>query len=101
MRVLFPGLVTLLFAASLSVQQQVYAPDDIQRPLLVEANQSVQMTDSVASRRGSWAVVVSKQFFVFKERRASLRTKTRLPEFQFEMDPAYDAPVYLFRFDVH
>jgi len=43
MRVSFPGLVILLFAASLSAQQQVYEPGDIQRVLLVEANQLVPM----------------------------------------------------------
>lgn len=101
MRGSFPGLVILLFAASLSAQQQVYEPGDIQRVLLVDGNQSVQMRDNVASRKGSWSVVVSKQFYVFKGPRAALRTKAKLPEFQFETDPAFDDPVYLFRFDVH
>ena len=109
MRVSFPGLVTTLFAASLlavslftnSRAQQVYEPGDIQRVLLVDATQSVQMKDSVASRKGSWSVVVSKQFYVFKGPRAALRTKTTHPEFQFETDPDFDDPVYLFRFDVH
>ena len=63
--------------------------------LLVEATQSVQMKDNVASRKGSSNVAVSKQFYVFKGPRAALRTKTRLPEFQFEMDPAFDDSVYL------
>ena len=99
MCVSFLGLVTLLFAASLA-QQQFYE-SDIQRVLLVDATQSVQMKDNAASRKGSWSVVVSKQFDVFKGPRAALRTKTTLPEFQFEMDPAFDGPVYLFRFDVH
>jgi hypothetical protein len=69
--------------------------------LLVEAAQSVQMREKVASRKGNWKVVLSEQFFVFKGPRAVLRTKTTIPEFQFERDPAFDAPVYLFRFDVH
>lgn len=99
MRVSFLGLVTLLFAAPLAQQQ--FNESDIQRVLLVDATQSVQMRDNVASRKGSWSVVVSKQFYVFKGPRAALRTKTTLPEFQFEMDPAFDDPVYLFRFDVH
>ena len=88
MRVSFPGLVILLFAASLSAQQQVYEPGDIQRVLLVEANQLVPMRDNVASRKGSSSIRASKQFYVFKGSRAVLRTKTRLPEFQFEIDPA-------------
>jgi hypothetical protein len=108
MRVSFPGLVTTLFAASLlavslvseSPAQQVYEPGDIQRVLLVDAIQSVQMKDNVASRKGGGNVVVSKQFYVFKGARAELRTKATLPEFQFETDPAYDDTVYLFRFDV-
>ena len=101
MRLSFPGLVTLLFAASLVAAQQVYEPGDIQRVLLVDGTQSVQMKDSVASRKGSSSVFVSKQFYVFKGSRAALRTKTTRPEFQFETDPAFDDPVYLFRFDVH
>jgi len=59
------------------------------------------MKDTAASRKGSWSPVVSKQFYVFQGPRAALRTKTTLPEFQFEMDPASADPVYLFRFDVH
>lgn len=101
MRASFPGLVTLLFVVSLLAQKQVYEPGDIQRVLLVEANQSVQMRDKVASRKGRWGVVVSKQFYVFKGRRATLRTKTTLPEFQFEIDATFDDAVYLFRLDVH
>lgn len=97
----FACLITLLFAVSLSAQQQVYEPGDIQRVLLVGATQSVQMKDTVASSKGSSIVVVSKQFYVFKGQRATLRTKTRLPEFQFEMDPGFDDAVYLYRFDVH
>ena len=100
MRMSFPGLVTLLFAASLFGQQQGYDPSDIQHVALVEASQSTQMKDSVASSQDSWAVVASRQLFVFKGGRATLRTKTREPEFQFEMDPGFDDPVYLFRFDV-
>ena len=100
MRMSFPGLVMLLFVASLFAQQQAYELGDIQHVLLVEENQTVQMTDSVASRKGSWRVLASEQFFVFKGRRARLRTKTNLPEFQFEMNPAFDDSVQLFRLDV-
>src|SRR6266513_2791109 len=101
MRVSFAWLITLLFAVSLSAQQQVYEPGDIQHVILLDGTQSVQMKDSVASSKGSSIVIVSKQFYVFKGPRALLRTKTRLPEFQFEMDPGFDDPVYLYRFDVH
>ena len=101
MRASFFGMVTLLFAASLAAQQQVYAPGDIQRVLLVDANQSIPMKDSVASRKGSWGVVVSKQFYVFKGSKAALRLKTTLPEFQFEIDSDFNDPIYLFRLDVH
>ncbi len=107
MRVSFPGLVTLLVAASLfavspgSLAQQVYESGDIQRVVLVDGTRLVQMKDNLASRKGSSSIVVSKQFYVFKGPRAVLRTKTAQPEFQFETDPAFDDPVYLFRFDVH
>lgn len=101
MRMSFSGLVILLLTASLFAQQQVYEPGDIQRVVLVEGNQSVPMRDNMASRKGSWNVVISKQFYTFQGPRAALRTKTSLPEFQFEMDPGFDDPVYLFRFDSH
>ena len=101
MRVSFPGLFTLLFAASLSAQQEAYAPGDLQRVVLVDASETVQMRDTVASSKGSWNVVVSKRFYVFKGSRAALRAKTTSPEFQFEIDPAFNDPVYLFRLDTH
>jgi len=101
MRMSFPGLFTLLFAASLFAQQQVYEAGDIQRVMLIDGNQTVQMKDNVASSKTSWQVVVSKQVYAFKGPRAALRTKATLPEFQFEIDPAFDDPVYLFRFDRH
>lgn len=101
MRKSFSGLVTLLFAASLFAQQKAYEPGDIQRVSLVDGNQTVQMMDHVASSKGSWQVVVSKQVYSFNGPRAALRTKNRFPEFQLEIDPAFDDPVYLFRFDVH
>jgi hypothetical protein len=101
MRMSFCGLVTLLFAASLFAQNPVYDPGDMQRVLLVEGNQTIQMRDNVASSKGSWQVVVSKRLYALKGPRAALRTKTALPEFQFETDPAFDDSVYLFRFDRH
>jgi len=101
MRVSFPGLVTLLFAVSVLAQQQASEPGDIHRVLLVDANQTFQMRDNVASSKSSWQVVISKQFYTFSGPRAALRTKTTLPEFQFDKDPAFDDPVYLFRFDQH
>ena len=101
MRASVLGVIMLLLAGPLLAQQSAHAPGEIQRVLLVEGTQSAQMRDSVASRKGSWSVVVSRQFYVFEGRRAALRTKTALPEFQFETDPAFDDPVYLFKFDVH
>lgn len=97
----FSGLVILLFAGSLFAQQRVYEPGDIQRVVLIDGNQTTQMTDNVASSKGSWQVVVSKQVYSFSGRRAAQRTKSTTPEFQFEIDPAFEDPVYLFRFDVH
>jgi hypothetical protein len=101
MRLSFAGLVALLFAASLLAQQQVSEPGDLHRVLLVDANQSLQMRDNVASSKSSWQVVISKHFYTFPGPRATLRTRTTLPEFQFDKDPSFDDPVYLFRFDRH
>jgi hypothetical protein len=101
MRALVPGLVTLLLAASLSAQQQAYAPGELQRVSLVDGTQTVQMRDTVASRKGSWSVVVSKHHYIFKGPKAALRARTPLPEFQFEADPEFDNLVQLFRLDVH
>jgi len=101
MRMSFPGLITLLLAASLSAQQQVDAPGELQRVHLFDGTQSVPMRDNVASRKGSWSVVVSKMYYVFKGRKAPVRTKTTIPEFQFEADPEFDGTLFLFRLDVH
>ena len=91
MRISVLSLATMVLAGSLSAQQQVYAPGDLERVLFVNGTQSIQMRDAVASRQGSWAVVVSKQFYVFKGPRATLRTRTTLPEFEFEPS-AFDDP---------
>jgi hypothetical protein len=101
MRMSFPGLVSLLFAVSLFGQQQVYETGDIQSVKLIDGNKTVQMRDNVASSKSNWQVLVSKQVYAFKGPRAALRTKSTIPEFQFELDPAFDNPVYLFRFDRH
>ena len=79
MRVSFPGLVTLLFAASILAQQQASEPGDLQRVLLVDANQTFQMRDNVASSKSSWQVVISKQFYTFSGPRAASGTGIRTP----------------------
>lgn len=102
MRVSILGLVTLLCALSLSGGAVAQSePADIQRVILLDGTQQAQMKDMVASRKGSSNGVISKQFYAFKGARATLRTKTTLPEFEFETDATFDDPVYLFRFDVH
>lgn len=101
MRKSLSGLVTLLLAVTLVAQQKVSEPGDLQDVALVDGNQTVQMTDNVASSKSNWQVVVSKQVYSFKGPHAALRTRTTVPEFQLEMDAAFDDPVYLLRFDVH
>ena len=52
MRMLGLAIVILLLAAILSAQGQVDAPGDIRAVLLIEGTQSVQMKESIASRKG-------------------------------------------------
>jgi hypothetical protein len=40
-------------------------------------------------------------YFVFKGPKSNVRTKTPLPEFQFETDADFDETVQLFRLDAH
>ncbi len=100
MRMLGPGILMLLLATILSAQGQVDAPGDIKAVLLIEGTQSVQMKESIASRKGRSGITASKQYFIFGGPKAAIRTKTVTPVFQFDADPAFDDPVYLFRVDM-
>src|SRR5207302_10740941 len=44
-------------------------------------------------------LTASKQYFIFGGPKADVRTRTVTPVFQFDADPAFDDPVYLFRVD--
>src|SRR5438876_7174145 len=102
MRILVPAILMLLFPAVLSAQRQVDATGDIRAVLLIEGTQSVQMKESIASRKGRSGITASKQYFIFggPGPKAAIRTRTVTPVFQFDADPAFDDPVYLFRLDM-
>jgi hypothetical protein len=101
MRLLVPAILVLFLASALSAQRPVDEPDDMKAVVLIEGAQSVQMKESVASRKGRGMIGASKQYFIFGGPRAALRTKTVTPVFQFDADPGFDDPVYLFRLDMH
>src|SRR6266404_382103 len=100
MRMLLPAIPILLLVNVLSAQRQLDAPGDIRAVLLIEGTQSVQMRESIASRKGRSGVTASKQYFIFGGPKAAVRTRTVTPVFQFDADPAFDDPVYLFRVDM-
>ncbi len=100
MRILVPAILMLLFPAVRSTQRQVDASGDIQGVLLIEGTQSVQMRESIASRKSRSGVTASKQYFIFGGPKAAIRTRTVTPVFQFDADPAFDDPVYLFKLDM-
>lgn len=101
MRLLVPAILMFLLTTILSAQREVEAPSDMKAVLLIEGTQSVQMRESIASRKGRSGIGTSKQYFIFGGPKAAIRTKTLTPVFQFDADPAFDDPVYLFRFDMH
>ena len=100
MRMLLPAIPILLLVNVLSAQCQIDAPGDIRAVLLIEGTQSVQMRESIASRKGRSGVTASKQYFIFGGPKAAVRTRTVTPVFQFDADPAFDDPVYLFKLDM-
>src|SRR5947208_13047563 len=100
MRMLGLGILMLLLTTILSAQAQVDAPGDIKAVLLIEGTQSVQMKESIASRKGRSGIAAGKQYFIFGGPKAAIRTRTVTPVFQFHADPAFDDPVYLFRVDM-
>src|SRR6267378_4247191 len=100
MRILVPAILMLLIPAVRSAQRQVDAPADLQAVLLIEGTHSVQMREIIASRKSRSGVTAAKQYFIFTGPKAAIRTKTLTPMFQFDADPAYDDPVYLFRVDM-
>jgi hypothetical protein len=65
MRFLVPAILMLLIPAVLSAQRQAEATVDIQAVLLIQGTQTVQMSESVASRKGRGGVAASKQYFIF------------------------------------
>src|SRR5947209_17720327 len=97
MSMLLPAIPILLLVNVLSAQCQVDAPGDIRAVLLIEGTQSVQMRETIASRKGRSGVTASKQYFIFGGPKAAIRTRAVTPVFQFDPDPAFDDPVYLFR----
>src|SRR5947207_2295985 len=100
MRLLIAGVLALLLASINSPQNQVGAPGEIHGLICLDGGHSIQMKDAAASRRSRWGVVAaSKQYFVFEGPRATLRVKTSVPVFEFDADPSFDDPVYLFKFD--
>jgi hypothetical protein len=100
MRILVPAILMFIFPAVLAAQRQVEATSDMQAVLLIQGTQSAQLRESIASRKGRSGVAASKQYFIFGGPKAAIRTKTLMPVFQFDADPAFDDPVYLFRLDM-
>src|SRR5438067_7976241 len=100
MRMLGPAIFISLLTTILSAQGQVDAPGDIKAVLLIEGTQSVQMKESIASRKGRSGITASKQYFIFRGPKAAIRTRAATPVFEFDADPAFDDPVYLFRLDM-
>jgi len=79
MRILVSAILMLLIPAVHSAQRQAEATVDIQAVLLIEGTQTVQMRQSVASRKGRGGVAASKQYFIFEGPKAAVRTKTLTP----------------------
>ena len=101
MRVLVPGIVVLLLTSVHSAQRPSAAPGELLGVVLLDGNQSIQMKYTIASRRSHTGITSSTQYFVFGGPRAALRSITRTPAFEFETDPGFEDPVYLFKFDAH
>jgi hypothetical protein len=102
MRILCSAILLLLSATVFSAQRQVDAPPgEMQAVLIIDGTQSLRMKDVAASSRSRWGLTASKQYFIFEGPKAVIRSKTSMPVFQFELDPAFADAVYLFRFDMH
>jgi len=101
MRVLVPGIIMLLLTSVLSAQSQSTAPGELQAVVLLDGSQSIQMKYNIASRRSHTGITSSTQYFVFGGPKAAVRTISRTPAFEFETDPGFEDPVFLFKFDAH
>ena len=91
----------LLLASVPFAQRQASMPGELQRVRLIDGAQSVEMRDSVASRKSHLGVPSSKQYFIFDGPKALIRTRNATPVIQFDLEPEYDDEVYLFKFDKH
>ncbi len=97
MRVLVPGIIMLLLTSVLSAQSQSTAPGELQAVVLLDGSQSIQMKYNIASRRSHTGITSSTQYFVFGGPKAAVRTISRTPAFEFETDPGFEDPVFLFK----
>jgi hypothetical protein len=95
--------ITVFLLATIMVgAQQEGSPGELKRATLIDGHQALHMNETVASRSTRWGVVVSsKAFYAFPGAKASVRTKSRSPVFEFETEPSFSDPVYLFRLDRH
>jgi hypothetical protein len=99
-RIIFVAILMVTVGGFLSAQRQSDNPGDLQAVLLIDGSHSFQMKDAVASRSGRLGITANKQYFSFGGPKATLRTRNAMPTLQFDADPDFDDPVYLFRLDV-
>lgn len=98
-RILILGLFVFL---SLAGARPSHVALEISAVTLVDGTRSVSIRDNTPRSRSRFGVPLSKQYFIFDGKKASIRTENKTPLFEFLADPASNpsANVYLFRFDV-
>lgn len=90
----------LLLVASLAGAPRL--PIDISDVTIIDGTRTLALKDVAPSSHSRFGIPLSKQYFIFNGKSASIRTANKTPLFELVADPATNvsANVYLLRFDV-
>lgn len=101
MRILSVALGLLIISA-LAGARPPQPPIEISNVTMIDGTRTQTLKDTAPSSRSRFGVPLSKQYFIFYGKKASVRTGNKTPLFEFVAGPDANvsANVYLFRFDV-
>ncbi|OLD28031.1 MAG: hypothetical protein AUJ04_02505 [Acidobacteria bacterium 13_1_40CM_3_55_6] len=103
-RLALPFVIAALFLTSaIFAQRQSDAPREIGEVLLNDGTKSVSMKYSISAQRGHKGFSSTKEYFVFGDPKARIRTESKTPTIEFNADAAFnvESGVYIWRFDNH
>lgn len=95
-------LLGLLVISALAGARPSHPPIEISDVTIIDGLRTLPLHDIAPSSRSRFGIPLSKQYFSFEGKKASIRTTNKTPAFEFVASPGTNVSsnVYLFRFDV-